>query len=413
MPLTEDLNKECGKRNSHGGYSLADEAPEEAEDKQKPSRLLFARSLIRTLYSPRRAFKEIVEKPDVKGVLLLLILVSSLSVGALYVSGSKILIVPLPESDPWTEPEALPLWNANGDITFDEADVIVGNASLVSSVSSSSTIWLNLTDIGAFDLTTGELQALSVAIKRTISEDLILDTAVLTFFSSYSDSRFELNILDIVPKLNDQWVPLTVDVGPENPDFDELVGSAGSPEWDNITGIGIRLSWIDSLDITVKLDGVAFGEYVLFGSTRFFEGWLSQLSLYVIFDFFLKWMLFAAGLWLIIGFAKKRSPFRDLLYVAGYCFSCLIVYVVIRFFLFLVIPPFATLDALSSYMLLISMLIFNIWPIVLGAFALAEMHEFSTKRALYLSVSSYFVYFFVANLLVFGISLHRVLFALP
>ena len=385
----------------------------ETEDKPKQRKWLFARRLIETLYSPRRAFKEIVEKPDVKGVLLLLIVVSSFSLGALYVSGSKILIVPLPETDPWTEPEARPLWSSNDDIAFDEADVIVGNASLVSSILNSSTIWLNLTNIGTFDLTAGDLQALTVAIKRTISEDVNPDMAVLTLFSGYNDSRFELDILNIAPKLNDQWVPLTIDVGPENPDFEEFVGSTGSPEWTNITGIGIRLSWVDSIDITMKLDGVAFGKYVLFGSTQFFQGWFSQLSLYVIFDFFLKWLLFAAGLWLIIGFAKKRSPFKDLFYVAGYCFSCLIIYVLIRLFLFLLIPPFETLDALSSYLLLISMLIFNVWPIVLGAFALAEMHEFSTKKSLYLSVSAYFVYFFVANLLVFGISLHRVLFALP
>ena len=55
------------------------------------------------LYSPVKAFKKIIEKPDFKGVLLVLVLVISSMVVVEYVAASKFLLeTRMPDGDDWT-----------------------------------------------------------------------------------------------------------------------------------------------------------------------------------------------------------------------------------------------------------------------------------------------------------------------
>ena len=388
------------------------EKQEQSQEAKQPqqTRWEFAQWIFGAIYSPRETFHEIIESPDIKGVLLLLILVLSFSVGALYVSGSRFLVVTAtPENDDWTDSQSQLLWSSNGNLQFDSNDAVIGNTSVVSPISGGSAIWLNLTSIGEFNCTAGNFEVLGFYIKWTHSSNTTPNTALVSLFSG-ANSRFELNITDFLSTSNNQWDSLMIDVGSKNDKFKET----NSPNWGNITSVGFLLTWEDPANITLKLDGIYFGKYVFLATTGFFESWISSFSILTVFDFFLKWLLFSAGLWLVLrGYADQKSSFRNLFYISGYCFSGLIIYVLIRFFSFLVIPPTHSFDALASYLLFGTIFVFNLWPIILGTFALKQIHDFSGKRAFLLSVSGYFVYVFVAVMLLFGISLQRVLFALP
>lgn len=382
------------------------------ETEEKKQLWLFAKLVFGVLYSPKKAFKAIVKKPDIKGPFLLLMLVSLLGAGTLYVSGSKILIVqPTTEIDSWTEPEALGLWTSNGNRTADSTDTIVGNASIVSSISEGLTIWLNLTNIGQFNCTQGNLSVLTFYIKWVNPRDTPPSTATLAFSSGSSDDKFELDITDLISRSSDRWTYLAIDVDSKNVDFAKI----NSPDWANITDMEFLLEWTDTAaDVEMKIDSVFFGEYILLsGTPGFLEIFVPSFSILTVLDFFLKWVLFSAGLWLVLrSFTDRKSPFRDLFYVTGYCFSGLLVYVLIRLFSFLLISPLSP-GISVVYPLYISLFVFNAWPVALGAFALREMHSFSGRKAALLSISAYFVYFFVTMAFLFGISPERALFTLP
>ena len=80
---------------------------------------LFVHDVLRTLYSPIKAFQEIVKKPDIRGPLLILVLILALTMGSQYASASKIFDEePMTNRDEWTESTAwTPRWASNGEGT--------------------------------------------------------------------------------------------------------------------------------------------------------------------------------------------------------------------------------------------------------------------------------------------------------
>jgi len=65
---------------------------------------LVGREVFEVLYSPVKAFRKIIEKPDLKGVLLVLLLVIASTVVFQFVYNSKQLYENrAPENDDWTE----------------------------------------------------------------------------------------------------------------------------------------------------------------------------------------------------------------------------------------------------------------------------------------------------------------------
>jgi hypothetical protein len=73
---------------------------------------LVGRELLEVLYSPVKAFRKIIEKPDFKGVLIVLLLVISATIALQFVYNSKQAYeVRFPENDDWTEAIA-------GDLVF-------------------------------------------------------------------------------------------------------------------------------------------------------------------------------------------------------------------------------------------------------------------------------------------------------
>ena len=65
---------------------------------------MVGREVIEVLYSPVKAFRKIIEKPDFKGVILVLVLVISSMIVSQYVLASKLFLeTRTPENDDWTE----------------------------------------------------------------------------------------------------------------------------------------------------------------------------------------------------------------------------------------------------------------------------------------------------------------------
>ena len=89
--------------------------------------------VLKVLYSPVKAFEEIVKKPSVKGPLLVLALTLLATVVLQSVVASKYFrLTATPDNDDWTE--SVSLWNSNGERSVDGTEGVVGNYSVKSSV---------------------------------------------------------------------------------------------------------------------------------------------------------------------------------------------------------------------------------------------------------------------------------------
>jgi len=107
---------------------------------------LVVQEVFEVLYSPVKAFRKIIEKPDFKGVILVLVLVISSMLAVQYVASSKLLLENRnPEDDNWTETLLNQHnWTSNGMLSIDATDYMLGNLegnhSVLSSVSDETSV---------------------------------------------------------------------------------------------------------------------------------------------------------------------------------------------------------------------------------------------------------------------------------
>ena len=154
---------------------------------------LVVREVFEVLYSPVNAFRKIIEKPDFKGVLLVLVLVISSMIISQYIVASKLLLENrTPENDDWTESLINQhKWVSNGSPSIDDADYQMGNVdgnhSIASSVLTETSIWMKITDIDSINCSETGYNELFFWIKWTHEDgrrfkglDCIQENPVLT-----------------------------------------------------------------------------------------------------------------------------------------------------------------------------------------------------------------------------------------
>lgn len=298
-------------------------------------RNLGVREVFEVLYSPIKAFKRIVEKPDFKGVLLILVLVMLSVMVEHYVFASKFFPESrTPDDENWTE--SVSLWASNGSLSLDDSDYKVGNYSVRSFVSNGTSIYVNITDIGPFDCSedTG-YKELFFRIKWIHGSRTFPSNATLRFFSENESSYFELDLTDLISTSSGEWNNATVALGPESQDWDST-----DSNWRNITGLEFRLMWLTSANTTIKIDDLHFGKYVSFLETRAFsEAVIIDVLMWAAVAFSMNWILWALILIMIAKvFREEVGPLTRFFVIIGHAFSIAVVYAIASAVLFSVLP---------------------------------------------------------------------------
>jgi len=394
---------------------------------------LFAREVFRAFYSPVRAFKEIVKKPDVKGPILILVLSLIATAATRYVSASKLYLEnPTPEKDEWTE--SVSFWASNGAL-FNGTDCMVGSYSVESFISNGTSIWMKITGIGKFDCSGDEgYKGLSFRIKWIHQNGTPPSSnAVLKLFSIDESRYFELNIAHDISNSSNEWYNVTdsIGVGPESQGWVPV--QVNSSHWENITGLEFRLDWLDSdaANLTMKVDDLYFGKYGPFLATGFFSSWFVSSLMYAVTDFFIRWFLYAVFLWLVIKLLRGETGRWSVLFIViGYAFFVMypigVVCASVDAFLFSVLPPLSfplkawkpikgeeriASDLITKiyeknwYPTLAYQLSFYVtfaysaWIIALSAIAIRSLRGFTWKKAGIISGISYVIYFFIRPLI--------------
>ena len=369
---------------------------------------MFAHDVLKTLYSPIKAFEEIVKKPDVKGPLLILVLTLALTTVSQYASASKIFDEePMTNRDDWTESTAwIPHWLSNGEETTRDTDKVVGNYSIASSVTNDTYIWMNLTDIESFNFSrNADYERLSFLIKWKYQNGILVPpNATLKLFSDNGDDYFKLDFRDKVSNSSDEWKNVKVDLGPESENREgwELVGS---PNWENVTGVEFVLVWSVPANLTIKIDDLYFAKFVPL-MKYFFSGWFSSLTMSAL-SFFIHWGLYGVILLLvIILFGEKVDSWKPLFLVVGYLFSVTIVNLLVTVALIPMLPETRLEDlaqiwylSLPYQTILYFSLITDVWMAALCMIATRFLYTLTWRKAIAISVLTSLINFILSPLL--------------
>jgi len=303
---------------------------------------LVVREVFEVLYSPVNAFRKIIEKPDFKGVLLVLVLVISSMIISQYIVASKLLLENrTPENDDWTESLTNQHnWVSNGSPSIDDADYQMGNVdgnhSIASSVLTETSIWLKITDVCSINCSETGYNELFFWIKWTHEEGLSPSLGTLKLFSGSEDSYFESDITGLL-KSNGEWTNTTLNVGP-----DQGWTSNNSPDWQSITGIEFRLDWSSSANLTMKIDGLFFRKYSSPIITGQFSTLLPSLLIQVVMNFAMNWILWAGILILVAKlFQEDLGRWNVFFVIIGYSFIATVVYTLVS------VVPLSTIPLLN------------------------------------------------------------------
>jgi hypothetical protein len=370
---------------------------------------LVVREVFEVLYSPVNAFRKIIEKPDFKGVLLVLVLVISSMIISQYIVASKLLLENrTPENDDWTELLTNQHnWTSNGSPSIDETDYKMGNSdgnhSITSSILTETSIWLKITDIGSINCSETGYNELFFWIKWTHEEGLSPSSGTLKLFSSSEDSYFESDITSLL-KSNGEWRNATLNIGP-----DQGWTSTNSPDWQSITGIEFRLDWSSSANLTMKIDGLFFRKFSSPLITGEFSILLPSLLIQLVLNFAMNWILWAGILILVAKlFNEDLGRWNIVFIIIGYSFIVTLVYTLVS------VVPLSTLPMLNvpldadafnalidvswrpllAYQLWLYIpVIGEVWVAALGAVVIRLMKETTWSKAATISAVAFAIRF--------------------
>jgi hypothetical protein len=363
------------------------------------------KEVLEVLYSPVKAFEKIVKNPSIKGPLLVLALTLLATAVLQTVAASKYsFLTATPENDNWTESTSL--WNSNGNRSVDDAEGVVGNYSVKSSVTNNTHIWMNITDIGQFNCS-GETgyKVLSFRIKWIRQNEAIPspNATVRLFSNNQSSSYFELNLLNLINS-SDTWANVTVEVGLDNPNWTSSVSS----DWEAITGLEFRLALSDAANLTMEIDDLYFGKYVSL-LTEAASAIIIISSLNAAVAFFFNWAVYGVFLLMfIVMFHKKTGSLTKFFVVVGHSFIVTAVYILVIALLFSTLSytqvTARTFEEQWSsnwvYQLGIFLdFIFEAWRAVLFAIAIRFFSQLTWRKAAVISIIASILGLIVTRLL--------------
>jgi len=375
---------------------------------------LVVREVFEVLYSPVKAFKKIIEKPDFKGVLLILVLVMFSMVVVQYVAASKLFLeTRTPDDDDWTEPLTNQHnWTSNDSPSVDDTDYKmgnkVGNHSIESSVFNGTSIWMKITDIGPLDCSgdTGYKELFFWIEWINENGSFPSSGATLRLFSGSESSYLELDLTDLISASSGEWNNATVLLGPESQGW-----ASYDSDWKNVTGVEFRLVWQAPANLTMKIDGLYFRKYVSSIETGAFSGSIIPVLISAAVFFSMNWILWSLILFMIAKvFREEVGPLTVFLIIIGYVFIVTAVYTIAGAVLLSTLPALnLPLKADGTYVSFYEMwypywayqvwlylpLVGEVWTVMLCATAVRILRGITWGRAASISVVAFIIRFIV------------------
>jgi hypothetical protein len=380
---------------------------------------LFAHGIFKVIYSPLKAFEEIIQNPKYTGPILIMILFVFANTGFGYVFLSKSYIdqtmPPLSGLDEWTE--NCTLWLSSVGVPKCSGDhvssVCYGNRSMDFTVVNDSQMWmrLNIPDSVSCSGLDG-FRALSVRVKRIITGE-VEPNVTISLFSASSDYFF-LDLTENFTGLDDNyWNNLTIPLGSESERW-KSVGANVS--WDNVNGLELFFAWPSVSNMTVLVDGLFF-HGVFKPAIEVLSGYLFDYPVTAFMQFMVRWVILGGLLFIFSKAFGVNATWKVLLMVAGFTFITVFIQAVIRTGAFAVSPDIyyplealiggeegeaALVRSLEPNQFLFQFVYYveiavGIWTSALCVVAVYLLSEFSWTKSLLVAALSCIVYFLIVT----------------
>jgi hypothetical protein len=374
---------------------------------------LFAYGIFEVIYSPFKAFKEVIQTPKYIGPILIMLLFIGANAGSVYVVLSKTYVEQtLPKAsrlDEWTENRTLwkPMPAANYNDYINGS--YYGNRSLEFHVYDDAVLQMQLNSTKPINCSGIEgYKKISFRVKLIHKNITELENAILFLYSSPTD-YFYHNFSEHLISLNTSvWDNLTIPIGPES------IGWPNNntyPDWDNITKIGFQFRWSRNTNATVRLDGLFFRG--LFKSElENASSHILNFSLSALMQFTIKWSILSGILYILSKALGSETAWKPLLIVVGFTLIPLVIQGAINAGVYLTLPRLsypleyfsgikAEMGVAHNKILEQSLLVYQIsnyvqigisvWIIALCAIAFRFLTEFSWTKTILVSTLAYFV----------------------
>lgn len=396
---------------------------------------MFLYDIIKVLYSPLKAFQEILANPKIIGSIIIVIISLFLTVSSRYMSASKHYIETITPATrvAWTNmTNPTSTWTSNAPLenitaTLVSHEMLVGN-SVNAFISDNDTIWLKAINIETINCSeNSEFRTFYYKLMYNNSKFQNASTANLKLYSLKNESRyFEFDLLSNDRYLgpNAVWVDANISLS------DSGWVPINSPDWSNITGIEFRLGFSNATELTLRLNDLHFGgkyeSYVsIIGSTALLTGEIIDLTV----DTLLYWTIFAAMVWLTLKVFKAESSLKTLMIFIGYVFVVAFVREPLNMLLISQLPlvyfPFSATVFLNPQLLstkeietapdliasiydknwlptavypilnIVIPVLFAAWTIALVVIVVKTLHGFSWGKAALIAIIAYSMTFFL------------------
>jgi hypothetical protein len=383
---------------------------------------LIATDILQVLYAPRKAFKQIIQKPAYWGTLIVLVIFVAAQTGFYYSQYSRVYF-----EQTWPAGDQLGSWTGNTtmwtgssgvDITNNYDDRInstaYGNSSLQFALSNSNNMFMELISFDSVDCGPKGFENLSMRIK-IVEPQNSPKKATLNLYSLSTSEFFQYDLTtDLANSAAGIWNNLTVPVGS---------GSwlnNGNPKWENITGLGIDFAFPANSSITIRITGLFFRGMYQTQTQADSTGFLINVLQIVFTQFLFQWLILTGLLYIIIKGLKGAVTWKPLFVAVGIALITMAIqsiinvaavstvpslYVPVEYFIApgeaqLAIDAITAATATYSLISAAVMLVTYVWIVALGAIitrtvtapvgeAPAVLQQFGWTKSLLISAASF------------------------
>ncbi|MBC7131383.1 YIP1 family protein [Candidatus Bathyarchaeota archaeon] len=368
------------------------------------------KEILKTIYAPHKAFREILQNPRYLGPIIIMILFSAASLASTYVILTKTFSEgTLPETtDEWTENPAL--WQTPDDCivkaNFEDyiAGRIYGNRSIEFFLENGTEISASLGDIGPINCSINKGYSKLYLRIKLIEPQTPPENLSLYLYSSpedyfYRDLTAEINKTSMV------WNNLTIPLG------DDSWNRVGNADWTRINGLKLVTSWPESSSLRILVDGLFFGG-VFKPAMDQATDYLTSNFAYAFMQFIIRWVFLAGIAHIMCKSFKGNVVWRVTLILIGFALITMFFQALANTAAFTLLPtlkyPFQYIggvegEAAVAYQKLMEETQFvnqiftyiqavtMIWTVLLCTFAIRSMTEFSWSKSLLVATVAYFL----------------------
>ena len=312
--------------------------------------------ILKMIYAPHKAIKEISQNPKYIGPILIVILFVAANIGFIYAATSKTYVEQLlPAStnlDEWTENSTL--WTAEplGTIISENSDHIngtyYGNKSIEFSVANSQRLSAQLNSLGSVNCSGPQgYEKLSMRVKQTSPASDPINVTIYLFSSTPSDYFYYNLTQDFNNSAASMWNNLTIPLRSEG-----WLNSSTTADWGNITSLKLETVWPDDSNITLLVDGLFFRGY----SGSLFENagtsYVMNYSLIVFMQFTITWIFLCGIIYVMSRAFGAKLIWKTLLIIVGFTLITMVIQTVINAVAYATLPsiyyPFELIGGVSG-----------------------------------------------------------------